>query len=217
MYALALTSLIFAAMFRLNGDLTWISKIYITCFCISSLGFELWFNFAIAGGETMDVRQENEEMDALIPYPINWAMNASIDAGFCMLAVLVLEGIRRMSRLKNVFERWRWVALIPLYILFFAQAIILPQRWAPGELSWAPFAPLGEAFNPCLFNLLGNDDVTVNRLCPWLFMSPIAYGVTLWILYRKRKRRGLRKLQQFLVCKEEDEEIECDRLSVATV
>jgi len=70
LYTLALASLIVAGIFRLNGDLTWISKIWLICFCVSSLGFEFWFNFALAGGETMSSRRENDEMEQVLPFQI---------------------------------------------------------------------------------------------------------------------------------------------------
>lgn len=217
MYVLGLASLVFAAMFRLNGDLTWIAKIWLVCFCISSFGFEIWFNFAIAGGDSIDKRRANEDMDGLIPYQIYWAVNASTDGGFCMLAILILEGVRRIPTMENVFERLRLVAIIPLYIIFIAQAIFLPQRWVPGRLSWAPLAPLGESVNPRLFTMYGSYTITLNRLIPWLFMAPISYGVILWILHRKRRRQDLRKLKRRLICNERDTQTADDNTSVATI
>jgi len=218
MYMLALTSFAFAAMFRLSGNFTWIAKIWLICFCISSFGFELWFTFALAGGDSLDQRRANEEIDELMPSNIYWAVNASTDGGLCMLAVLVLACVQKIPTMDDVFERLRLVAIIPLYIIFITQAIVLPQRWAPGSLSWAPLSPLGEAVNPYLLTMYGNHSITVCRLCPWLFMAPISYGVTLWILYRKRRRHSLRTLGTSLICNEkEDEQSDDDNISIASI
>jgi len=217
MYVLALTSFIFAAMFRLNGDFTWIAKIWLICFCIASFGFELWFTFALAGGDSFDERRANEEIDELIPSGIYWVINASTDGGFCMLAVLVLACVQKIPTMEDVFERMRWVAIAPLYIIFISQAIVLPHRWPPGRLSWAPLSPLGEAVNPYLFTMYGNHSITVSRLCPWLFMAPISYGVTLWILNRKRRRNTLRSLKTSFILKEQEDQREDDNISISSI
>jgi len=217
MYMIALTSFMFAAMFRLSGNFTWIAKIWLICFCIASLGFELWFTFALVGGDSLDERRENEEIDELIPSQIYWVINASTDGGFCMLAVLILACVRKIPTMDDVFERLRWVAIVPLYIIFITQAIVLPHRWAPGKLSWAPLSPFVEALNPYLFTMYGNHSITLSRLCPWLFMAPISYGVTLWILSRKRRRNDLRLLKTSLICNKEEDQIEDDNISIASI
>ena len=156
----------------------WVPSIYIGSFLLCSLGWELWFTYGWIDGDPVNIRR-SEALNQWIPLHINWLLNSMADAGTISLGGLWLMW-KFSGKNNQVFQVWNWSAFSILFIWCITQNIFVElflyhdQLSIGKELSWAPFAPTGQFFNPLLFEF-NERSVMLQTQLPWLIISPILY------------------------------------------
>ena len=162
----------------------WVPSIYLGSFLACSLGWELWFTYGWVDGDPVNLRR-SESLNQWIPLHINWLLNSMADAGTISLGGLWLMW-KYSGKNNQVFQAWNWPAFVILFIWCIAQNIFVElflyhdQLSIGKELSWAPFAPTGQFFNPLLFEF-NERSVMLQTQLPWLIMAPILYKAAIYI------------------------------------
>jgi hypothetical protein len=162
----------------------WVPSIYLGSFLACSLGWELWFTYGWVDGDPVNLRR-SESLNQWIPLHINWLLNSMADAGTISLGGLWLMW-KYSGKNNQVFQVWNWPAFGILFIWCIAQNIFVElflyhdQLSIGKELSWAPFAPTGQFFNPLLFEF-NERSVMLQTQLPWLIMAPILYKAAIYI------------------------------------
>ena len=110
------------------------------------------------------------------------------DAGTISLGGLWLMW-KYSGKNTQIFQEWNWPAFSILLVWCIAQNLFVElflyhDQLSEGKLiSWAPFAPTGQFFNPMLIEFNQRSVVSQTQL-PWLIMSPILYKAVI-IMARK--------------------------------
>ena len=165
-------------------------KIYIVCFLICSLGWELWFTYGWFEGDPVDERR-SDALNLAIPKHINWLLNSLGDAGTICIGGLWLTW-RLTCRSLSIFENWEWRAFFILLFWCLGQNIFVEmflyydQLSETKQLSWAPLAPMGPWVNPILFEF---DDrmIRLQSQMPWFIMTPLLYALSIYAYKKQRK------------------------------
>ncbi|MBC8227628.1 MAG: hypothetical protein H8E74_10955 [Gammaproteobacteria bacterium] len=165
-------------------------KIYIVCFLICSLGWELWFTYGWFEGDPVDERR-SDALNLAIPKHINWLLNSLGDAGTICIGGLWLTW-RLTGRSLSIFENWEWRAFFILLFWCLGQNIFVEmflyydQLSETKQLSWAPLAPMGPWVNPILFEF---DDrmIRLQSQMPWFIMTPLLYALSIYAYKKQRK------------------------------
>lgn len=165
-------------------------KIYIVCFLICSLGWELWFTYGWFEGDPVDERR-SDVLNFAIPKHINWLLNSLGDAGTICIGGLWLTW-RLTGRSLSIFENWEWRAFFILLFWCLGQNIFVEmflyydQLSETKQLSWAPLAPMGPWVNPILFEF---DDrmIRLQSQMPWFIMTPLLYALSIYAYKKQRK------------------------------
>ena len=157
----------------------WVLPVYISTFVVCALGWELWFNYGIIAGDSVDARRALG-LTQRLPLHLNWILNSLADAGAIscggLLAVWLLSG-----RKATLCTHWRHSVFLCLLFLYIGQNILVEmflyhdQLEVGKPLSWAPLSPFGPWWNPVLFEFQGRT-ITLQGQLPWLFMTPLFYA-----------------------------------------
>ena len=99
-YVSAILPLMLILVLR-NKTPSWIPKFYFIIFLICAFGWELWFNFGILNGDSVNLRR-SESLNFWLPQNINWILNSMADAGTISLGGLLLikffsENIKKLD------------------------------------------------------------------------------------------------------------------------
>ena len=165
----------------------WVPSIYLGSFLVCALGWELWFTYGWIDGDPVNLRR-SETLNLWIPINLNWLLNSMADAGTISLGGLWLMW-RYSGKNNQIFQEWDWSALSILLVWCIAQNLFVElflyhDQLSEGKLiSWAPFAPTGQFFNPMLIEF-NQRTVMLQTQLPWLIMSPILYKAVI-IMARK--------------------------------
>lgn len=162
-----------------NLEPYWI-RIYLFSFFACAVGWEIWFSYGLAFGDSVDIRR-SDVLNTFIPMHINWILNSMADAGTISLGGLILS-----SRLSGYdLSKWSWHSFSILLIWCIAQNLFVEvflyfdQLSSGKTLSWAPLAPTGPWFNPIIFELNGRG-INFQTQLPWLLMTPILYKAAIY-------------------------------------
>ena len=157
----------------------WVLPFYVTVFIVCAIGWELWFNYGLVAGDSVNIRRA-EVLNQTIPLHINGLLNSLADAGTICCGTLLLVWLL-MGRQSSIYRQWHWSVFVLLGTIFIGQNIIVEMflyhdQLAEGtRLSWAPLSPLGPWFDPILFEF--NDrTIRLSSQLPWLLMTPLIYG-----------------------------------------
>ena len=63
----------------------WIALTLLSSFLIAALGWEIWVNFGLIDGDTVNLRR-SDAMTCAIPMEINWLVNSIADTGIVWFA-----------------------------------------------------------------------------------------------------------------------------------
>ena len=165
----------------------WVPSIYLGSFLVCALGWELWFTYGWVDGDPVNLRR-SETLNLWIPIHLNWLLNSMADAGTISLGGLWLMW-RYSGKNTQIFQEWNWSAFSILLVWCIAQNLFVElflyhDQLSEGKLiSWAPFAPTGQFFNPMLIEF-NQRSVMLQTQLPWLIMSPILYKAVI-IMARK--------------------------------
>jgi len=157
----------------------WAPLVYVVCFLICALGWELWFTYGWVDGDDVNLRR-SATLSAWIPMDINWILNSLADAGTIALGGLWLTW-KLCASDSRIFLNWSWKAISILYVWcvgqnLFVEIFLYHDQLAEGKpLSWAPLAPFGAYFNPELFSLNGRT-VMLQTQIPWLILPAVIYA-----------------------------------------
>ena len=170
---------------------SWTLSLYIICFIACALGWEIWFTYGWIGGMDVNLRRA-PVLSNFLPIHINWLLNSLADAGtICMGGLLLTWKI--FNKNKNIFYKWNWNVFCVLLIFFITQNILVEtflyyDQLSEGKaISWAPLSPLGPWINPVLLHLQDRT-VSLQSQIPWLIMTPLFYGYT---IYHINKRNNI--------------------------
>ena len=157
----------------------WVLPFYVTVFIVCAIGWELWFNYGLVAGDSVNIRRA-EVLNQMIPLHINGLLNSLADAGTICCGTLLLVWLL-MGRQSSIYRQWHWSVFVLLGTIFIGQNIMVEMflyhdQLAEGtRLSWAPLSPLGPWFDPILFEF--NDrTIRLSSQLPWLLMTPLIYG-----------------------------------------
>ena len=157
----------------------WVLPFYVTVFIVCAIGWELWFNYGLVAGDSVNIRRA-EVLNQTIPLHINGLLNSLADAGTICCGTLLLVWLL-MGRQSSIYRQWHWSVFVLLGTIFIGQNIIVEMflyhdQLAEGtRLSWAPLSPLGPWFDPILFEF--NDrTIRLSSQLPWLLMTPLIYS-----------------------------------------
>ena len=189
-YTSALLPIILIYLKRKDALSNSMIKIYIVCFLICSLGWELWFTYGWFEGDPVDERR-SDALNLAIPKHINWLLNSLGDAGTICIGGLWLTW-RLTGRSLSIFENWEWRAFFILLFWCLGQNIFVEmflyydQLSETKQLSWAPLAPMGPWVNPILFEF---DDrmIRLQSQMPWFIMTPLLYALSIYAYKKQRK------------------------------
>ena len=165
----------------------WVPSIYLGSFLVCALGWELWFTYGWIDGDPVNLRR-SATLNQWIPIHLNWLLNSMADAGTISLGGLWLMW-RYSGKNSQIFQEWNWSAFSILLIWCIAQNLFVElflyhDQLSEGKLiSWAPFAPTGQFFNPMLIEF-NQRSVMLQTQLPWLIMPPILYKAVI-IMARK--------------------------------
>ena len=165
----------------------WVPLIYLGSFLVCALGWELWFTYGWIDGDPVNLRR-SATLNQWIPIHLNWLLNSMADAGTISLGGLWLMW-RYSGKNSQIFQEWNWSAFSILLVWCIAQNLFVElflyhDQLSEGKLiSWAPFAPTGQFFNPMLIEF-NQRSVMLQTQLPWLIMSPILYKAVI-IMARK--------------------------------
>jgi hypothetical protein len=169
---------------------SWILPVYIASFIVCALGWEIWFNYGLAFGDSV-VDRRSIALTQRIPLHLNWILNSLADAGTVCCGGLLLVWVVR-GRRAGVFRDWSWSVLWFLMLFFVAQNVIVElflyhDQLSVGKfLSWAPLSPLGSWFNPVLFHFYERT-VSLQSQIPWVIMTPLFYAGVLRCVREKER------------------------------
>ena len=164
----------------------WSLHIYILFFFVCAIGWEIWFNYGLVDGDSVNVRRA-EALSYFLPMNLNWLLNSLADSGTICLGGLYLA----LSINKNykVLYSWDWKFFFILLLIFLTQNLFVEmflyhdQLSVDKQISWAPMSPLGPYINPILFSINGRN-VSLQSQVPWLLMTPIFYR---YLIYYTKK------------------------------
>jgi len=164
----------------------WSLHIYILFFFVCAIGWEIWFNYGLVDGDSVNVRRA-EALSYFLPMNLNWLLNSLADSGTICLGGLYLA----LSINKNykVLYSWDWKFFFILLLIFLTQNLFVEmflyhdQLSVDKQISWAPMSPLGSYINPILFSINGRN-VSLQNQVPWLLMTPIFYR---YLIYYTKK------------------------------
>ena len=165
----------------------WVPLIYLGSFLVCALGWELWFTYGWIDGDPVNLRR-SATLNQWIPIHLNWLLNSMADAGTISLGGLWLMW-RYSGKNSQIFQEWNWPAFSILFVWCIAQNLFVElflyhDQLSEGKLiSWAPFAPTGQFYNPMLIEF-NQRSVMLQTQLPWLIMSPILYKAVI-IMARK--------------------------------
>ena len=164
----------------------WVLPFYIKAFLLCLIGWEIWFNYGLVAGDSVNVRRA-DVLNQMIPLHINGLLNSLADAGAICCGTLLVVWLA-MGRQDFVYRQWSWRVFSLLLVIFLGQNIMVEMflyhdQLANGKvLSWAPLSPLGQLFNPVLWEFQGRSIMLASQL-PWLIATPLIY----WGLIRSFK------------------------------
>tara|TARA_Y100001936_G_scaffold161811_1_gene158040 strand:+ start:99 stop:695 length:597 start_codon:yes stop_codon:yes gene_type:complete len=160
----------------------WVPSLYAGMFIMCSLGWELWFTYGWIDGDPVNLRRSSV-LNEWIPIHINWLLNSMADAGTISFVGLWLMW-KWSDKNSLIFEQWNWSAFSILLLWcitqnLFVELFLYHDQLSEGKiLSWAPFAPTGQYFNPLLF-VFNERSVMFQTQLPWLIMAPILYKLVI--------------------------------------
>ena len=185
-YVSALTPLIIY-FYKKDRIPIWVPSIYLGSFLVCALGWELWFTYGWIDGDPVNLRR-SATLNQWIPIHLNWLLNSMADAGTISLGGLWLMW-RYSGKNNQIFQEWNWPAFRILLVWCIAQNLFVElflyhDQLSEGKLiSWAPFAPTGQFFNPMLIEF-NQRSVMLQTQLPWLIVPPILYKAVI-IMARK--------------------------------
>ena len=157
---------------------SWVLPFYIKAFFLCLIGWEIWFNYGLVAGDSVNVRRA-DILNQIIPLHINGLLNSLADAGsICCGTLLVVWLV--MGRDDSIYRQWNWRVFSLLLVIFLGQNIVVEMflyhdQLADGKaLSWAPLSPAGQWFNPTLWEFQGRSIMLASQL-PWLIATPLIY------------------------------------------
>jgi hypothetical protein len=165
---------------------SWVLPFYIKAFFLCLIGWEIWFNYGLVAGDSVNVRRA-DVLNQMIPLHINGLLNSLADAGAICCGTLLVVWLA-MGRQDFVYRQWSWRVFSLLLVIFLGQNIMVEMflyhdQLANGKvLSWAPLSPVGQLFNPVLWEFQGRSIMLASQL-PWLIATPLIY----WGLIRSFK------------------------------
>ena len=165
-------------LFLRNKIPSWIPKFYFIIFLICAFGWELWFNFGILNGDSVNLRR-SESLNFWLPQNINWILNSMADAGTISIGGLLLMWLFSKKN-TEIFRQWSWGSFLILSIWCIGQNLCVEmflyhdQLSLGKQLSWAPLSPLGQIYNPILFEFQ-NRTVMLQTQLPWVFTPFLIY------------------------------------------
>jgi len=157
---------------------TWVLHFYIKMFFVCALGWELWFNYGLVAGDSVDVRRA-DVLNQMIPLHLNGLLNSLADAGAICCGGLLVVWLA-MGCKDSTYRQWSWPTFGLLLLVFLGQNILVEMflyhdQLAVGKsLSWAPLSPAGQWFNPILGEFQGRSIMFASQL-PWLLLTPLIY------------------------------------------
>ena len=184
LYSVVLITLILSLYYIFIKRKVSISVMYtlISAFLITAFGWELWLTYGLAGGIPVDLRR-SAMLTCAVPVNLNWILNSIGDVLVVWIGLYVVKLVYRNK--KSPFLKWSWGAFTILFFWFLAQNIYVEaffyhlQIGENGDLSWAPFSPLGSWFNPTIFELLGRP-ITFQSQISWVLMTPVIYLLSIY-------------------------------------
>ena len=165
-------------LFLRNKIPSWIPKFYFIIFLICAFGWELWFNFGILNGDSVNLRR-SDALNFWLPQNINWILNSMADAGTISIGGLLLMWLFSKKN-TEIFRQWSWGSFLILSIwcigqnLFVEMFLYHDQLSLGKQMSWAPLSPLGQIYNPILFEFQ-NRTVMLQTQLPWVFTPFLIY------------------------------------------
>ena len=172
--------LIFIYQYKKNNLESYWVKIYLFSFITCAVGWEIWFSYGLAFGDSVDVRR-SDALNSFIPIHLNWILNSMADAGTISIGGLLLS-----SKLSGIdLSKWSWSFFSILLVwcitqnLFVEVFLYFDQLSVGKTLSWAPLAPTGPWFNPVIFEINGRG-INFQTQLPWLLMTPILYKAAIY-------------------------------------
>ena len=157
---------------------SWVLRVYIASFIICALGWELWFNYGIVQGDSVETRRALQ-LNQRIPLHLNWILNSLADAGAICCGGLLLCW-HSFGRDPQLFSSWNTSVFVFLFGFFIGQNMLVEmflyhdQLEVGKQLSWAPLSPLGSLWNPVLF-AFQDRTITLQGQIPWVIMTPLFY------------------------------------------
>ena len=178
-YVSALLPLILIPALHVRKSIpAWVLPFYIAMFVVCALGWELWFNYGLVAGDSVNLRRA-DILNQMLPLHINGLLNSLADAGTIGCGSLLLVWLA-MGRRDSIYRQWNWGVFGLLLALFIGQNIFVEiflyhdQLAAGKQLSWAPLSPMGSWFDPVLFEI--NDrTLRLSSQVPWLILTPLVY------------------------------------------
>lgn len=144
---------------------------------VAAFGWELWFNYGILSGMSVEKRRPTH-LNAAIPIHINWLLNSLCDGSICLIGIWLLPKIEIKNKRTST---WSWKSIITVLLWFVGQNVFVEMVIYSGQLqdefsiSWAPLSPLGPWINPTLV-AIGQSKCRLQAQIPWLFMLPIFFS-----------------------------------------
>tara|TARA_B110000003_G_C16639394_1_gene529597 strand:- start:202 stop:828 length:627 start_codon:yes stop_codon:yes gene_type:complete len=185
-YIAAILPVLLSIYFYLTKQISYhYGIILISTFFLASLGWEVWMTYGFAGGLPVDLRR-SDGLNCAIPIHLNWILNSLADTLVVWIGLYLLK---LKYKNKSPFIKWQWSAFFILLLWFVTQNIYVEaflyhlQLGSNGDISWAPFHPLGSWFNPILFEIMGRP-VTLQSQSSWVLMTPLIYYLSIWF-YKK--------------------------------
>jgi hypothetical protein len=186
LYVTALAPLVvMLALYLFRKLPKWVMAVYGYSFVICAVGWEIWYTYGLVGGLPVNERRA-AAMSEAIPMHLNWVLTSLFDAAICIIGLFLIWMMA--GRKDSAFERFRWPALLVLFIVFvgqnvYVEYVIHDQVNPEWTLSWAPLIPTGPWFNFVLFEINGRA-ITFQTQLPWVLMVP----VFIWLVHFCRGR-----------------------------
>ena len=111
-------------LFALRAKIpSWVPKFYLITFLVCAFGWEIWFNYGLLNGDSVNERRSSV-LNEWLPQNINWILNSMADAGTVSLGGLLL--VKFLSK-KDIdpFQSWRWVHFAVLFTWCIGQTFTL--------------------------------------------------------------------------------------------
>jgi hypothetical protein len=186
LYVTALAPLVvMLALYMFRNLPKWVMAVYGYSFVICAVGWEIWYTYGLVGGLSVNERRA-AAMSEAIPIHLNWVLTSLFDAAICVIVLFLIWMLA--GRKDSTFERFRWPALLVLFIVFvgqnvYVEYVIHDQVNPEWTLSWAPLIPTGPWINFVLFEINGRA-ITFQTQLPWVLMVP----VFIWLVHFWRGR-----------------------------